>query len=295
MRWQHKALAFRAFGALPGGRHLHYAAQRYVTKRIPRSPARIQAIYNGNFLAHMDAFKRYGAPLGGRLFEFGAGWDLCGNIALWCLGIERQLVVDLNRHARLRLVNHVIRHYREHGIDGAIRRPADEVGSIEALLPLYGIEYRAPWDARSMDLADRSIDMVVSTNTLEHIAPEDISAIVRECRRLCRPRAVLSMKIDYSDHWSHTDQSISPWHFLRFDDDEWCRWNPPMHYQNRLRHADYHRLFEDTGFKVLEEKAIVPDGAENAVRQMPLACRFEGYDPLDLAATAGRFVLQVSS
>ena len=294
MRWQYKAWAFRGFSALPGGRHLHYAAQRYVTRSIPRSPAKIRAVYNGNFLAHMEAFKRHGAPLDGRLFEFGAGWDLCCNIALWCLGIERQLVVDLNRHARLPLVNHVIRHYREHGIDGAIRRP-DEIGSFEDLLPRYGIEYRAPCDARAMDLADRSIDMVVTTNTLEHIPTADIRTIMLECRRLCRSHAVLSMRIDYSDHWSHADRSTSPWHFLRFNDDEWRRWNPPMHYQNRLRHADYRRLFEDAGFEVLEEKAIVPDGAENAVRQIPLARRFEGYEMLDLAATAGRFLLQVSS
>ncbi len=292
MRWQHKALAFRAFGALPGGGHLHYAIQRYVTKTIPRPPARIQAIYNGSFLAHIEAFKRNGALLDGGLFEFGAGWDLCGNIALWCLGIEHQLVVDLNRHTRLSLVNHVIRHYAEHGIDGEVRRP-DEVECLEDLLPRYGIEYRAPCDARAMDLAERSIDMVVSTNTLEHIPPEDISAIMQECRRLCRSPAVLSMKIDYSDHWSHADRSISPWHFLRFDDDEWRRWNPPMHYQNRLRHADYRRLFEDAGFKVLEEKTVLRDGAEDAIREIPLARRFEGYDMPDLAATTGYFVLGV--
>jgi hypothetical protein len=293
MRWQHKALAFRAFGALPGGRHVHYAAQRYLTKRIPRAPAQIQTNYNSNFVTHMDALKRHAAPLDGRLFEFGAGWDLCGNIALWCLGIERQLVVDLTPHARIGLVNHVIRHYREHGIDGGVRRP-DEVRSLSALLPRYGVEYRAPCDARAMDLADCSIDMVVSTHTLEHIPPEDIAAIMRECRRLCSSRAVLSMRIDYSDHWSHSDRSISHWHFLRFEDDEWCRWNPPMHYQNRLRHSDYRRLFESAGFTVLEEMVVLPDGAEAAVRGIPLASRFEGYGAADLATTAGHFVLRTS-
>jgi hypothetical protein len=145
-----------------------------------------------------------------------------------------------------------------------------------------------------MDFADRSIDMVVSTNTLEHIEPEDIAAIMRECRRLCSSRAVLSMRVDYSDHWSHTDRSISPWHFLRYDDAAWHRWNPAMHYQNRLRHSDYRGLFEDAGFTVLEEKATLPEGAEGAVRQIPLAPRFEGYDVTDLATTAGRFVLQPS-
>jgi hypothetical protein len=58
MHWQHKALAFRAFGALPGGKHVHYVTQRYVTKRFPRPPARIQAFYNGSTLAHVDATAR---------------------------------------------------------------------------------------------------------------------------------------------------------------------------------------------------------------------------------------------
>jgi SAM-dependent methyltransferase len=283
-------LAFWAFGTLPGGQRMHYIAQRYITKRVLRAPARL----HDRFLPHVEAFKRHGAALDGMLFEFGAGWDLCGNIALWCLGIERQLLVDMNRHARVDLVNHVIRQYRDHGIDGGIRRPA-EVASLEDLLPRYGIEYRAPCDARAMDLADRSIDMVVSTNTLEHIPPEDISAIMRECRRLCRPQAILSMKIDYSDHWSHTDRSISAWHFLRFDDNAWRRWNPPMHYQNRLRHSDYRRLFEDAGFDVLEEKAVVREAGENTVRELPLASRFGGYCMGDLAATAGHFVLGISN
>ena len=100
------------------------------------------------------------------------------------------------------------------------------------------------------------------------------------------------MKIDYSDHWSHADRSITPRHFLRFEDEEWRRWNPLMHYQNRLRHSDYRRLFDDAGFIILGEKETVPGCAEDALRQIPLACRFKDCDMLDLAATAGHFVLR---
>ena len=48
---------------------------------------------------------------------------------------------------------------------------ASAAASLEDLLLRYGIEYRAPCDARAMDLANRSIATVASTNTLEHIPP----------------------------------------------------------------------------------------------------------------------------
>ena len=50
--------------------------------------------------------------------------------------------------------------------------------------------------------------------------------------------------VDYSDHFSHSDQTISSINFLRYSDDEWQRYAGNRYmYMNRLRHDDVLALF----------------------------------------------------
>jgi hypothetical protein len=66
---------------------------------------------------------------------------------------------------------------------------------------------------------------------------------MRECHRLCHSGSVLSLKIDYSDHYANADLTISKYNFLRYSAAEWRKYNPSLHYQNRLRHCDYRKIF----------------------------------------------------
>jgi hypothetical protein len=47
------------------------------------------------------------------------------------------------------------------------------------LLRHYGINYLAPTDARAITLAPGSVDMIETTNTLEHIPKDVIADIMR--------------------------------------------------------------------------------------------------------------------
>jgi hypothetical protein len=174
MRWRQKAFAFSLLGALPAAPTLRYLAQRHLTRTWPRSPDKIRS-YSRNLVHHKEHIALFYPCLApATLFEFGAGWDLCSNIAMYCLGAERQVVVDVERLARAELINGVITYYRTHGIDGMVRTPPGPVGvDLEGdLRRQFAIDYRAPQDAAAMaDLPDGSVDIVVSTNTLEHIPP----------------------------------------------------------------------------------------------------------------------------
>jgi hypothetical protein len=122
--------------------------------------------------------------------------------------------------------------------------------------------------------------------------PADVlAAIMRNCHRFCHGGSVLSLKIDYGDHWSYVDRSINTYNYLRYDDAEWRRFNPPMHYQNRLRHSDFRRMFRDCGFRIVEDEPIQADNAAEMLAAIPLAPRFRAYDAADLAVEQGRFVL----
>jgi hypothetical protein len=100
------------------------------------------------------------------------------------------------------------------------------------------------------------------------------------------------MTIDYSDHYSHADPAISRVNFLRFSDRQWQPYQSRMLYQNRLRHSDYRRIFEESGLRVAEESKMVLEEEISAVRQMPLADRFAGYGLDDLAARHARYLLR---
>ncbi len=75
------------------------------------------------------------------------------------------------------------------------------------------------------------------------------------------PDSFMSHVIDYSDHYAHGNAAMSPYNFLRYSEQAWRRYNPDGHFQNRWRHADYRRLFEELGFRVVHESLYIPQDA----------------------------------
>src|SRR5207253_9552486 len=73
--------------------------------------------------------------------------------------------------------------------------PTDPRAACRMLQECFGIEYRAPCDARRTALGDGSVDYITSTNTLEHIPADDLPAILRECHRLLTPGGFLSYRV----------------------------------------------------------------------------------------------------
>ena len=289
--WRKKAAAFRIFETIPGGHQIYYLTQRYVTRTIPRNLRD-----HGEWLfEHARVFRRYyGDDLGkARLFEFGAGWDLYNTFVQWCYGVNHQVVVDIRRWVRVEQINHVIRHLKENPPPGSVRVPEITVRDpLEApLRTLYGIHYMAPADARRTGLDDGAIDLVCTTSVLEHIPPGPLRDIVRECHRICHERSVSSHVIDYTDHYAHSDASINIYNFLRFSDREWERFNPDIHYQNRLRHVDYGNLFRTEGFVTLGEKAVTSENSAQLLAEIPLSGRFRSMTSEELMTRTGHWVL----
>jgi SAM-dependent methyltransferase len=297
MDWRCKALLHTAFSHLPFGPAFHYAFQRYVTKSLPSSDAHFLADYR-RAQRHVAAYLRFASgPIGEATFyEFGAGFDLVIPLLLYALGVDRQFLVDIRPLVKPVLVNDVIGKFRRlHGSLELRRIPNKEIDPrsdyVAAVRELYGIDYRAPQDARRTDLADESVDCVTSTNTLEHIAPGDIRLILRECHRVLRPGGVVSFRIDYQDHYSYFDRRISAYNFLRYSDRSWRLFNPPLHYQNRLRHRDHAEMLRSAGFTIREDHPnIGGDDDLQRLRELPLDPRFREYTVEELAVTDAHLV-----
>jgi SAM-dependent methyltransferase len=299
IRWQAKALIQGCFSLVPGGERLNYLFQRFVTHSLPSGD---KSFLDRVTLARQHAafLSRYGRrPLSAaKLYEFGAGWELSIPLVYWTLGAERQVLVDIRVLVRPSLVNNNIQ--RCPRLQSQLNLPRLPGGPLpttaafhSALRERFGIEYIAPCDARATGLPAGSVDYITSTNTLEHVPRDDIKSILVECHRLLADGGVMSFRIDYQDHYSYFDNHLSPYNFLQYSERQWARYNPALHFQNRMRHRDYLELFDQTGFEILEEAR--EDGGPADLRllqELKLGKCFRTYAPEDLAVRAACTVLR---
>lgn len=299
MRWKTKALVQGAFSRVPGGESLNYLCQRRIFRSLPVD----DTIFNGKAeiaRRHLEHLTEHGQiPVGeARFYEFGAGKDLILPLCLYSHGANKQLLVDIRPLARDELVLDTLRRLNA-GVVPALPRAPGSVpagGGLEAQLAALGITYRAPCDARSTGLPDQSIDYITSTSTLEHIAEPDIPLVLRESRRILRPSGRMSMFVDYQDHYSYADTSISAYNFLQYDDREWARWNPSLQFQNRLRHSDYLTLFEEAGFEVIDDRPTTGSPEDlDVVRTLALADRFRSQSEQNLGVRNSFVTLKPAS
>lgn len=296
MRWQVKAAVQKGLSVLPRGEELNYVLQRKVTRKLPAGDDQF-FLHAGEAVRHLQAWERHagGAVSDVRAYEFGAGWDLIGQLTLWALGIRTQVVVDIDAHMRWELVSHSVEqlhrhHARVEAIAGReLRRPDPApVGSQAELRERFGIDYRAPLDARATGFPAGSFDLITSTFTLEHIPGEDIAQIMRECARLLAPGGIVSCSVDMQDHYSFDDPRISAYNFLRYGERRWRLVNSSLHHQNRLRARDHLQLVEQAGLRVIDTRLSEPDEALRArLAALPLAEPFASdYTRDELAPTA---------
>jgi len=127
-------------------------------------------------------------------------------------------------------------------------------------------------DARAIPLADASMDVVVSFETLEHFAEHD--QFLTECRRVLRPEGLLIVSTPDRDVYSRSGTAPNPFHARELDRGE---------FEALLR-----RHFGNVSIvrqRPMIGSAILADGRMATVRvfEMPDAAHFEAADSLTKA------------
>jgi SAM-dependent methyltransferase len=305
VNWKAKAVLGRALSALPGHSTLYYLAQRHLMRSLPMPDPdfriRVEAA-----CWHLGNYQQHGRqPLGKATFlEFGAGWDLVIPLTFASAGVGHQVLLDRDPLARVELVDSSLA--RLHAMVSADTRPpacalpdlaglpasGPRPGDLASWLAGLRIEYRAPADARATGLPDAACDTVTNTATLEHIPEPAIAQIMHEMFRVLRPGGILSCEIDLSDHFSHSDPSISPWHFLRYSERDWRWLNSDLLYQNRLRASVHISLIRAAGFEIVQLEPGFPSGVDVEQMAMPPVhpTDIRHADRRDLLATSIRLV-----
>ncbi len=292
LNWKMKANIFNLLDRIPKGNEVYYLLQRYVTKSYPRRLAPTSKIAS-NILAHVQALAASGGDLSkARIFEFGAGWDLYSNLVLYCLGATDQWTIDVRRLVRTDAVNAVLEHLANDPPEGAVRIPKCRVTKATLVddLKSLGIRYLAPADARHTEFEGNSVDFILTTSVLEHVPRDVIEGIVAECHRILRDDGIMSHIVDYSDHYSHADATIGNFNYLRFSQTEWKKYNPDIHFQNRLRKAEYLDIFSRAGFEIVKERSWLEDPSVEI--DIPIDDAFAHLSEADIRELGSHFILK---
>lgn len=279
MNWRLKCVAFQILDHLPGGGTLYRLAQKYVTRNHLFD---VTDAYLQIHRFHVDQYRRVHP---GRALEFGGGRHFLSPLLLSNAGATEVLVYDIQRLTSPEQINHTIRQLR-----GRITGDWPEIKSWEELRRLYRIRYVAPGDARKTGLDVASVNFFCTTSTLEHIPAQDIRLIMKECARVAAPGAIFSHVVDYADHYHYGDPSVSLLNFYRYSARRWRWFNPSNHFQNRLRHGDFEKMFLELQMEPVETKTGRV-GAE-MMATIPLDADFKRYTTEDLLTTIGYFVLR---
>jgi len=247
-------------------------------------------------------------PRGKTFFEVGTGRAPAAPLAFWLMGAGRIVTVDLNPYLKAEIVREHLAYLSDNEaeirtifgtllcgerfdelLDFVRRRPF----RIEDFLDLCRIDYIAPGDAAKTPLSDGSVDFHMSYTTLEHIPANVIRAILKEGNRIVKADGLFVHCIDYSDHFWHSDESLSPIHFLQYSDPEWERYAGNRYmYMNRLRHDDFLELFRSAGHRLIKVDPEVDPRCREMIasRSFKVDRRFAGKTD-DILATVNSLIV----
>jgi SAM-dependent methyltransferase len=296
MNWRLKAQLQNLIAAFPSdfSYELYFFLQRHFGGLRTVNPiSRFQA-----GIAVMERLRRQQLQTKDKAFlEVGTGRCVDLPIALWLCGAGRVITVDLNPYLAPDLIRQSLTFVRnnralvEATFGDYAGQPwfagrlelllSNETSDIRTLLTALNIEYLAPVDATGLALQDKSVDYHVSFAVLEHIPPSTLCGILKEGRRLLRSGGRFIHLVDFSDHFSHSDDSITAVNFLRFSEKQWarCAGNRYM-YHNRMRVDEFTELLAESGLSIDLLKTSVDQRALEALQKgFPLAERFQRKPP----------------
>jgi len=294
MNWLIKAGIQGVLSISPSRSDLNYFFQRYITRSLVLNKAKLKLRLEW-CNTHIEYYQKYRNMLPETVFELGTGWLLTVPLGLHLCGVKEIYTIDIHDLTKTQILKDMIQimtsytfeelqmilpHIKQELFEAFV---AQKDQSPQEILKNCNIHFRV-MDARHTDFADQQFDFFISNTTLEHIPYGVIDGIFKEFYRIAKQTALMSHLIDMSDHYSHFDINLSPYHFLQHNKTVWQLVNNQLMYQNRLRIPDFRRLHSDSYFQILYEKNQLKHAA--SLQSTHLAQEFKHYSPEDIIPTS---------
>lgn len=162
-----------------------------------------------------------------------------------------------------------------------------ECRNFEEVYDLLSFRYIIEPDGRLNGITPRSVDLVISSDVMEHIPAHLLDRLATDLKQALRPGGYVAQQIVPSDHLCIYAKSAHPKSYLQYDDAEWARWfENTVQYQNRWQQSDFRSLFDRHGFDIVADEII----AKTDTATLPIAARWQDYNKADLDATVTRLL-----
>lgn len=295
MRWLVKSALLACMSRVPAGRIAYHRLQKTLgTNKLDFMESMSRS------LELIEMIKTGGVEIEGmRCVEIGTGWRPFVAMLMRLAGAESIVTYDVNPWLDQQYAFETYKVLRENldsvateiGISSTTARErlpeVKQSTSLSETLKLFHIEYRCPGDARATQLETDSVDVVLSSNVLEHIPSEVLEEIHRESFRILRPGGVVAHRFNPGDHFSHSDSRITGSNFLKYSDKSWY-WigGSGLAFHNRMRCSEHLDLFCSAGFEIVEQRVRRDLQAEQAVKNGELIphAKYANYSIQDLCA-----------
>lgn len=218
------------------------------------------------------------SPTNKVFFEVGTGRVPTMPIAFWLMGAKLTHTIDINPYLKEELlvdcINYIAREkihileilgslLNQKRLDELIRLAKSKNINEAEILDLCKINYIAPGDAAETELSNNSVDFHTSCSVFEHISPPVLKKIIHEGNRILSEEGLFVHLIDYTDHFSHNDKSISAINFLQYNEKQWNKFTKNRYaYVNRLRHDDFINLFKSVGHKIISTTTSINENVK---------------------------------
>lgn len=274
---------YRALGNLVGARSRKTSVQGHYVQRAQENLA---------FVEGLGAIRD-----GMTVMELGTGWVHWEALFTRAFYDVRLILFDVWDNRQFDGFIKYAGHLREYLIANPAYRPERRDRAIalleavlasstfEAVYGILGARYIIDPDGALAQIADGSVDLVISSDVLEHVDANAVPLLARDLFRILSSGGVAAHQIVEADHLRIYDHSVHPKQYLRYSDSKWkLLFENKVQYINRLQHSDYVAAFKAAGFDIAAS-AIHTRCDSTRLR---IDDRFKGYDRDDLDATVTR-------
>ncbi|WFL76687.1 class I SAM-dependent methyltransferase [Altererythrobacter arenosus] len=170
---------------------------------------------------------------------------------------------------------------------GRLARQVLACTSFEEVYDLLSMRYHVDEEGLLDAIADRSIDLAISSDVMEHVPAHALPTLAASLSRVLRSGGHVAQQIVPADHLCIYARSAHPKTYLQFEDAQWSRWfENSVQYQNRWQQSDFRALFAEYGFEIVADEVV----ATTDTARLRIASRWKDYEKSDLDATVTRLL-----